>query len=244
MYALVDCNNFYASCERVFRPDLIGLPLVVLSNNDGCVIARSMEAKECGIPMGAPAFKYNELFKRHNVKIFSANYALYGDMSNRVMQTLSKYCIDQEIYSIDECFMKLDGYDFVDLKEYGLKMRQEVLKNTGIAVSVGIAPTKSLAKVANKIAKKYPVESKGCHVMHTTIQIEKALKWLDVEEVWGIGLQHAKRLFQLGVDTAYDFTKLSDSWIQKHLSIVGVRLKRDLLGIPTLDLEEIESKKT
>jgi DNA polymerase V len=243
MYALIDCNNFYASCERVFRPDLIGLPIVVLSNNDGCVIARSNEAKDCGIPMGAPAFQYTELFKKHNVQVFSANFALYGDMSNRVMQTLSNYCIDQEIYSIDECFMKLDGYDFLELKEYGIKMRQEVFDNTGIQVSVGIAPTKSLSKVANRIAKKYPELSKGCHVMRTTNQIEKALKWLDIEDVWGIGRQHAKRLFKLGVDNAYDFTKLSDQWVQKNLSIVGLRLKRDLSGIPTLDLEEVENKK-
>ncbi|WP_160068397.1 Y-family DNA polymerase [Sphingobacterium bovisgrunnientis] len=243
MYALIDCNNFYASCERVFRPDLIGLPIVVLSNNDGCVIARSNEAKDCGIPMGAPAFQYTELFKKHNVQVFSANFALYGDMSNRVMQTLSNYCIDQEIFSIDECFMKLDGYDFLELKEYGIKMRQEVFDNTGIQVSVGIAPTKSLSKVANRIAKKYPELSKGCHVMRTTNQIEKALKWLDIEDVWGIGRQHAKRLFKLGVDNAYDFTKLSDQWVQKNLSIVGLRLKRDLSGIPTLDLEEVENKK-
>lgn len=243
MYALIDCNNFYASCERVFRPDLIDLPIVVLSNNDGCVIARSNEAKDCGIPMGAPAFQYTELFKKHNVQVFSANFALYGDMSNRVMQTLSNYCIDQEIYSIDECFMKLDGYDFLELKEYGIKMRQEVFDNTGIQVSVGIAPTKSLSKVANRIAKKYPELSKGCHVMRTTNQIEKALKWLDIEDVWGIGRQHAKRLFKLGVDNAYDFTQLSDQWVQKNLSIVGLRLKRDLSGIPTLDLEEVENKK-
>jgi DNA polymerase V len=243
MYALIDCNNFYASCERVFRPDLNGIPIVVLSNNDGCVIARSNEAKACGIPMGAPAFQYRELFKQHNVQVFSANFALYGDMSNRVMQTLSNYCIDQEIYSIDECFMKLDGYDFVDLKEDGIKMREEVFRNTGIQVSLGIAPTKSLAKVANRIAKKYPNESRGCHVMRSAAQIEKALKWLEIEDVWGIGRQHAKRLFSLGMDTAYDFTQLSDQWVQKNLSIVGLRLKRDLSGIPTLDLEEVESKK-
>jgi len=243
MFALIDCNNFYASCERVFRPDLIGLPIVVLSNNDGCVIARSNEAKDCGIPMGAPAFQYSEVFKKYNVQVFSANFALYGDMSNRVMQTLSNYSIDQEIYSIDECFMKLDGYDYVDLKEYGIKMRQKVYDNTGIHVSVGIAPTKSLAKVANRIAKKYPEQSKGCHVMQTAVQIEKALKWLDIEDVWGIGRQNAKRLFQIGVDTAYDFTLLSDQWVQKNLSIVGLRLKRDLSRIPTLDLQEVEIKK-
>ena len=244
MYALIDCNNFYASCERVFRPDLNGLPIVVLSNNDGCVIARSNEAKACGIPMGAPAFQYDELFKKNNVQVFSANFALYGDMSNRVMKTLSQYCIEHEIYSIDECFMKLDGYEeHFDLKAYGIKMREDVFNNTGIQVSVGMAPTKSLAKVANRIAKKYPTESKGCHVMRSKEQIEKALKWLDIEDVWGIGRQHAKRLFQLGVDTAYDFIQLNDQWIQKHLSIVGLRLKRDLSGIPTLDLEEIENKK-
>lgn len=244
MYALIDCNNFYASCERVFRPDLQGQPIVVLSNNDGCVIARSNEAKACGIPMGAPAFQYEKLFKQNNVQVFSANFALYGNMSNRVMQTLSRYCIDQEIYSIDECFMKLDGYDaYFDLKEHGLKMREAVFQNTGIHVSIGIAPTKSLAKVANRIAKKYPSESKGCHVMRSAEQIEKALKWLDIEDVWGIGRQHAKRLFQIGVDTGYDFTQIPDEWVQKHLSIVGLRLKRDLSGIPTLDLEELENKK-
>src|SRR5690606_11752298 len=151
--------------------------------------------------------------------------------------------IDQEIYSIDECFMKLDGYDFVNLKEYGVNMREKVFRNTGIQVSVGIAPTKSLAKVANRIAKKYPKESNGCHVMCTHSQIDKALKWVEIEDVWGIGRQHAKRLFTLGVDTAYDFTQLSNQWVQKNLSIVGLRLKRDLSGIPTLDLEEVENKK-
>lgn len=242
MYALIDCNNFYASCERVFRPDLNGKPIVVLSNNDGCVIARSNEAKDCGIPMGAPAFQYQELFKQHGIQVFSANFPLYGDMSQRVMSILGQYCIEQEIYSIDECFMKLDGYDYIDLKSHGEQMREEVYRCTGIPISVGIAPTKALAKVANRIAKKYPKESKGCHVMRTQQQIDKALKWLDVEDVWGIGRKHALRLFKLGIDTAYDFVHMDPKWVQKHMSIVGLRLQRDLSGVPTLDLEETAAK--
>lgn len=242
MYALIDCNNFYASCERVFRPDLNGKPIVVLSNNDGCVIARSNEAKACGIPMGAPAFQYNELFQQHGIQVFSANFPLYGDMSHRVMSILSNYCIEQEIYSIDECFMKLDGYDYIDLKSYGEQMREEVHRCTGIPISVGIAPTKALAKVANRIAKKYPKESRGCHLMQTQQQIDKALKWLDVEDVWGIGRKHALRLFKLGIDSAYDFVHMDPKWVQKHMSIVGLRLQRDLSGVPTLGLEEVADK--
>lgn len=153
MFALIDCNNFYASCERVFRPDLNGKPVVVLSDNDGCVIARSNEAKAIGIPMGAPAFENEQLFKRHNVYVFSANFALYGDMSNRVMNILSEYSPDIEIYSIDEAFLKLNGFEFYDLQEYGENIRQKVVKWTGIPISVGVAPTKALAKVANRIAK-------------------------------------------------------------------------------------------
>ena len=153
MYALIDCNNFYASCERVFRPDLNGKPIVVLSNNDGCVIARSNEAKELGIPMGAPAFEYESLFKKQNVHVFSANFALYGDMSNRVMSILSDYSPEMEIYSIDECFLKLTGFEHYNLLDYGQQMRQKVVKWTGVPVSVGFAPTKSLAKLANRIAK-------------------------------------------------------------------------------------------
>lgn len=242
MYALIDCNNFYASCERVFRPDLNGKPIVVLSNNDGCVIARSNEAKACGIPMGALAFQFQALFEQYNVKVFSANFALYGDMSHRVMTILGNYCTEQEIYSIDECFMKLAGYDYIDLKRYGEQMREEVFRSTGIPISVGIAPTKALAKVANRIAKKYPKESRGCHLIQTQQQIDKALKWLDVEDVWGIGHRHAMRLFKLGIDSAYDFVHMDSKWVQKHMSIVGLRLQRDLSGIPTLDLDPVEAK--
>jgi len=156
MYALVDCNNFYASVERSFDPSLNGKPVVVLSNNDGCAIARSNEAKALGIPMGAAAFEYEKLFKDNDVKVFSTNFALYGDMSNRVMKILSTYTPDVEVYSIDEIFLKLIGYQNYDLHKYGLDMKNNVLTNTRIPVSIGYAPTKALAKVANRIAKKYP----------------------------------------------------------------------------------------
>lgn len=243
MFALIDCNNFYASCERVFRPDLSRKPIVVLSNNDGCVIARSNEAKAVGIPMGAPAFEYEKLFQQHDVQVFSANFALYGDMSNRVMTILSDYSPEMEIYSIDECFLKLKGFDLFNLQTYGEDMRYKVTKWTGIPISVGIAPTKALAKVANRIAKKYPTETKGVYIIDSEERRIKALKWLKVEDVWGIGRQHSKRLNALGVKTAFDFTQLDDGFVKKQMAIVGLRLKRDLQGIPTLDLEEIGIKK-
>lgn len=243
MFALVDCNNFYASCERVFRPDLKGKPIVVLSNNDGCVIARSNEAKEIGIPMGAPAFEYEQQFTKHNVQVFSANFALYGDMSQRVMNVLSDYSPEIEFYSIDEAFLKLTGFEYFNLQEYGNEIRYKVHKWTGIPISVGIAPTKALSKLANRIAKKYPDITKGVYIIDNEEKRIKALKWLKVEDIWGIGRQHAKKLKAIDVNTAYDFTKLDDSWVKKNLAIVGLRLKRDLQGIPTLDLEEIQSKK-
>ncbi len=243
MFALIDCNNFYASCERVFRPDLNGKPIVVLSNNDGCVIARSNEAKAIGVPMGAPAFEYEKLFIEHKVHVFSTNFALYGDMSNRVMSILSEYSPDIEIYSIDECFLKLIGFEYFNLHDYGLAMRVKVGKWTGIPISVGIAPTKALAKVANRIAKKFPERTNGVYVIDSEEKRIKALKWLKIEDVWGIGRQHAKRLQARKVLTAYDFVQLSDNWVKKNLTIVGLRLKHDLQGIPTLDLEEVQNKK-
>jgi DNA polymerase V len=243
MFALIDCNNFYASCERVFRPELIGKPIVVLSNNDGCVIARSNEAKAVGIPMGAPAFEYEAIFNQHQVHVFSANFPLYGDMSQRVMSILGEYTPDIEIYSIDEAFLKLKGFERFDLQEYGKDMQRRVTQWTGIPVSVGIAPTKALAKVANRIAKKFPKETQSSYLINSEEKRIKALKWLQIEDVWGIGRQHAKRLRAVGVQTAYDFTQLHDSWVQQHMSIVGLRLKRDLQGTPTLDLELLQPKK-
>ena len=243
MFALVDCNNFYASCERVFRPDLNGKPIVVLSNNDGCVIARSNEAKDLGIPMGAPAFEYEKVFQQQKVNVFSANFALYGDMSHRVMSVLSDYSPDMEIYSIDECFLSLKGFEFFNLQEYGMLMRNKVVKWTGIPISVGIAPTKALSKVANRIAKKFSERTKGVYIIDSEESRIKALKWLKVEDVWGIGRQHAKRLQAQGVKTAYDFTLLNDAFVRKQMSIVGLRLKHDLQGIPTLNLDEVQPKK-
>jgi DNA polymerase V len=165
MFALVDCNNFYASCQRVFEPHLIGKPIVVLSNNDGCVIARSNEAKALGIPMGAAAFEYKKLFEDNNVFVYSSNYALYGDMSSRVMNLLMNYSPDIEIYSIDEAFLKFKGFELFNLEEIGHRMRYTVTKGTGIPISVGFAPTKALAKVANKIAKKFPDRTKSVYVI-------------------------------------------------------------------------------
>lgn len=243
MFALIDCNNFYASCERVFRPDLNGKPVVVLSNNDGCVIARSNEAKALGIPMGAPAFQYEDVFVKHNVHVFSANFALYGDMSHRVMTILSEYSPEIEIYSIDEAFLNLDGLEHLNLLDYGNKIRNRVLRWTGIPISIGIAPTKALAKVANKIAKKFPEKTSGVYILDDQEKITKALKWLAVEDVWGIGRRHSKRLKAIGVKTAYDFIQLDDNYVKRKMTIVGLRLKRDLQGIPTIQMEDIHAKK-
>lgn len=243
MFALIDCNNFYASCERVFRPDLIGKPIVVLSNNDGCVIARSNEAKDLGVPMGAPAFEYQELFKTKQIHVFSANFALYGDMSNRVMRIISDFAPEIEIYSIDECFLKLNGFDLFDLEKYGAAMRKKVLQWTGIPVSIGIAPTKALSKVANRIAKKYTAQTGGVYFIQNEAQRIKALKWLKIEDVWGIGKQYAQRLVDAGVYNAFDFTQLDEQWIRRNFSVVGLRLQKDLKGIPALDLAIEQAKK-
>lgn len=243
MYALIDCNNFYASCERVFNPSLNGKPVVVLSNNDGCVIARSNEAKALGIPMGAPAFEYKKTFEKYNINVFSSNYALYGDMSSRVMNLLSEFTPEVEIYSIDEAFLKFIGFDFFNFQEIGLQMKRRVTKGTGIPISIGFAPTKALSKVANRIAKKFSERTNGIYVIDSEEKRIKALKWLSIEDVWGIGRKHAKRLKALQIYNAYQFTQLSDDWVRKNMSVVGLRLKHDLEGKPTLDLETTANKK-
>ena len=176
MFALVDCNNFYASCERVFNPNLIGKPVAILSNNDGCVISRSDEAKALGLPMGAPIFKWESFCKANNVTVLSSNYPLYGDMSSRVMSILKQYSPEVEVYSIDESFLYFKGFDNYDLTKYGLEIKSRILKWTGIPTCVGIAPTKALSKVANKIARKYPNQTKGVYVMDTEEKRIKALK--------------------------------------------------------------------
>lgn len=243
MFALVDCNNFYASCERVFRPDLNHQPIVVLSNNDGCVIARSNEAKALGIPMGAPAFKYKQVFQEKSIHVFSSNYALYGDMSKRVMHMLKTFTPEIEVYSIDEAFLKFTGFESYDLQAYAKEIQQKVTKGTGIPISIGIGPTKALAKVANKIAKKFSEKTGFVHIISTDLLRIKALKWTKVQDVWGIGRQLAKRLQVHSIYTAYDFTQLPENWVAKQLSVVELRLQRELQGIPTLTLEEVSTKK-
>jgi len=243
MFALVDCNNFYASCERVFQPHLESKPVVILSNNDGCVIARSNEAKDLGIPMGAPAFKYRSFFKQQGVQVFSSNYPLYGDMSSRVMSILEKYSPNIEVYSIDEVFLQFKGFDLFDLEQEGYKMRKQVRQWTGIPVSVGIAPSKALAKIANKIAKKFAKKTGGVYCIDNEEKRIKALKWTKISDVWGIGRQHCKRLEALGISNAWEFTLLPNDWVKKHLSILGLRLKKDLEGISSIQLEEVVSSK-
>ncbi|MGY0391408.1 Y-family DNA polymerase [Bizionia sp. KMM 8389] len=243
MYALVDCNNFYASCERAFNPGLNGKPIVILSNNDGCVIARSDEAKALGLPMGAPIFKWESFCKANQIQIFSSNYALYGDMSSRVMKILQQFTPDVEVYSIDEAFLQFKGFDNYDFKDYGIQMRKRILKWTGIPTSVGVAPTKALSKVANKIARKFPKETQGVYVIDSEEKRIKALKWLDIEDVWGIGRRLSKRLKEKQIHKAYQFTQLSDAWVRKHFSITELKLKKDLEGVESMLLDEVVNKK-
>ncbi len=243
MFALVDCNNFYASCERVFQPQWEGKPIVILSNNDGCVIARSNEAKALGIAMGAPAFQYQKQFEQQRVKVFSSNYPLYGDMSSRVMSILERYTPNIEIYSIDEAFLEFRGFDLFNIEEEGKKMRKQVHQWTGIPISVGIAPSKALAKIANKIAKKFASKTKGVYSIDTEQKRINALKWTKIEDVWGVGRKHRAHLEAMGIESAWQFTLLHDNWIRKQMSVLGLRLKKDLLGIPAIQLEEIQLPK-
>jgi DNA polymerase V len=244
MYALVDCNNFYASCERVFQPQLIGQPIVVLSNNDGCVIARSYEAKDLGIPMGAPEFEYRALIKKHGVHVFSSNYALYGDMSARVMKILEGFTPHVEVYSIDEAFLNFEGMTIPDYHAYGIQMRKRVQKWLSIPICVGFAPSKALAKIANKIAKKFPERTGGSYVIDSEAKRIKALKWTNIEDVWGIGFRLTKKMKARKILTAYDFTLPEhEAYIQKEMGVVGNRLRLELLGHSILELEEPKDKK-
>ena len=243
MFALVDCNNFYASCERVFNPSLRGKPVAVLSNNDGCVIARSDEAKALGLPMGAPAFKYKSFFKVNKVEVFSSNYPLYGDMSSRVMRILQQFTPDVEVYSIDEAFLHFHGFDNYDFDFYGDTIRKRILKWTGIPTCVGIAPTKALAKVANKIARKFPKETGGVYVIDNEAKRLKALKWTPIEKVWGIGYALHKRLVEKQCKTAFDFIQLPDLWVRQSFSITEWKLKKDLEGISKIKMEQVKTKR-
>lgn len=244
MYALVDCNNFYASCERVFQPKYSGKPVVILSNNDGCVISRSNEAKDLGVPMGAPEFKIRELLKEKNIKVFSSNYPLYGDLSNRVMKILEGFTPNVEIYSIDEAFLNFDGMSVSDYHDYGIQMKSRVQKWVGIPVCVGFAPTKALSKVANRIAKKFQDRTQGIYVIDIDEKRIKALKWTKIEDVWGIGRRLTKKMMAHNILTAYDFTKPQhESWIRKEMGVIGMRLKYELEGKSVLDLEPIREQK-
>ncbi len=243
MFALVDCNNFYASCERVFNPNLHQKPIAILSNNDGCVISMSDEAKKLELPFGAPIFKWEQFCKEKKITILSSNYPLYGDMSTRVMNILTQFSPDIEVYSIDESFLQLNGFENYDLKEYATQIRSRVLKWTGIPTCVGIAPTKALSKVANKIARSNLKQSKGICVIDCEENRIKALKWTKIGNVWGIGRRLKKRLQAKGCQTAYDFTQLPSDWVLKNFSIVEWRLQKDLLGISKIPLEEVSSKK-
>jgi DNA polymerase V len=244
MYALVDCNNFYASCERVFQPQYNGKPVVILSNNDGCVISRSNEAKEVGVPMGAPEFKIRELIKEKNIKVFSSNYPLYGDLSNRVMKTLEAFTPNLEIYSIDEAFLNFDGMSIPNYHDYGIQMKKRVQRWVGIPVCVGFAPTKALSKVANRIAKKFQDRTQGIYVIDTEEKRIKAIKWTKIEDVWGIGRRLTKKMMAHNILTAYDFTKPQhEAWIRKEMGVIGMRLKYELEGKSVLDLEPIREQK-
>lgn len=242
MFTLCDCNNFFVSCERVFNPSLNGKAVVVLSNNDGCVIARSNEAKALGIKMGQPFYQLRELLSQQQVTALSSNFALYGDMSRRVMNTLKQFAPAIEVYSIDEAFLYLAGMDEATLKEAGEHIAKTVRKHTGIPVSIGIAPTKTLAKVAAKLCKQYSA-LKGSCMMHRPQDIEKVLRSFPIGEVWGIGRRYAKMLNSLEIHTAWQFTQLPEEWVHKKMRIVGVRTWEELRGTPRIKLETVRADK-
>lgn len=242
MFGLCDCNNFYASCERVFNPSLEGVPVIVLSNNDGCIIARSNEAKALGIAMGAPYFQSKELIEKHQVRVFSSNYALYGDMSNRVMTLLKQMCPAVEVYSIDEAFIDFSGLTKEQIQLLGEKITTDIRKGVGIPVSIGIAPTKTLAKVASKLCKKYP-RLKGCCLMYRPEDITKVLSTFPIEDIWGIGRRYARRLQSMGIVTAGQFCQIPESWVKTNMGIVGVRIWRELHGESCIELEDAVSAK-
>ncbi|MES2240277.1 MAG: Y-family DNA polymerase [Bacteroidota bacterium] len=246
MYALVDCNNFYSSCERVFQPELNGKAIAVLSNNDGCVISRSYEAKAAGIPMGAPAFQIKDLVKEKDVKLFSSNYALYGDLSRRVMAILNQFTPNIEIYSIDEAFLNFDGLNIADYNNYGLQIKRRVRKWVGIPVCIGFAETKALSKVANKIAKEFQDRTQGVYVIDSEEKRIKALNWTKIEDVWGIGYRTTKKAKLRNINTALDFIQPQhEAWIKREMGVIGLRLKSELEGKSVLDLEPIiEQKKS
>ncbi|EHZ0237063.1 Y-family DNA polymerase [Salmonella enterica] len=244
MFALVDVNSFYASCEAAFRPDLKGRPVVVLSNNDGCVIARNAEAKRAGVKMGDPYFKQKDLFRRYGVVCFSSNYELYADMSSRVMSTLEAMSPRCEIYSIDEAFCDLTGVrNCRVLQEFGQELKDAVYQNTGLAVGVGIAQTKTLAKLANHAAKKWQRQTGGVVDLSNQDRQRKLMAALPVDEVWGVGRRISKKLEAMGIKTVLDLADTDIRFIRKHFNVVLERTVRELRGEPCLELEEFAPSK-
>ena len=236
MYALADCNNFFVSGERAFRPDLEGRPVIVLSRNDGCAIARSNEAKRIGIKMGDPLFKIRDLVEQHNIAIFSTNMSLYADFSRRVRAVLRESAPFIEVYSIDEAFLDLRGIENVDFDRFAKELSARCRRFTCIPVSVGVAPTKTLAKIAAELCKSYPKLRGGCF-MHRPQDIEKVLKRWPIEDVWGIGRRSTPRLKAIGVNTAYDFTQLSEHYVRREMGVTGLRTWRELRGTPAIEFE-------
>ncbi|MBO7311550.1 MAG: Y-family DNA polymerase, partial [Alistipes sp.] len=236
MFALADCNNFFVSCERVFRPELNGRPVIVLSSNDGCAIARSNEAKALGIKMGDPLFKIRDIVRRNDVTIFSSNMALYADFSRRIRMILREYAPHIEVYSIDEAFLDLRGVDNNDFDAFAKDLSLQCRRLTGIPVSVGVAPTKTLAKIAAELCKHYPKLRGGCF-MHKAADIEKVLRKTPIEDVWGIGRRTTPRLKAKGVTTAYDFSRLPKEWVKRNMGINGLRTWQELNGIPAIGFE-------
>lgn len=237
IFALVDCNSFYCSCEKVFNPSLNNKPVIVLSNNDGCAVSRTDEAKDLGIQMGAVYFQIKELVKKHGVKVFSSNYTLYGDMSARVMQVLSTFTPEIEIYSIDEAFLSFRGMNSYDLNNYAKEIRKTVLQYTGIPTCIGIGPTKVLSKIANKLAKKDKNKTLGVFNLCDEDFKFKNLKSFPVEDIWGIGRQSAKKLHLHKIKTAHDLMTADPEHIRKFLTVVGARIVEELRGNSCIDLE-------
>mgnify|MGYP001496971830 CR=1 FL=1 len=240
--ALIDCNNFYASCERIFNPKLIGKPIVVLSNNDGCIIARSKEAKKLGIKMGEPYFKAKNIIEKNKVEVFSSNYSLYGDISQRVMETLSSFSSEVEIYSIDEAFLGLNGFENYELQTYCNHIRQTINKWVGIPVSIGVGPTKTLSKIANNLAKKNS-NYKGVCILENKIEIKKALQQTSIEDVWGIGRRLSIFLKKYNINTAHNFSEMDRGWVRKNMGVVGEKTYLELNGVSCLDLDLVPSDK-
>lgn len=240
LYAIADCNSFYVSCERVFRPDLRDKPVVVLSNNDGCVVAISSEAKAVGIKRGDPFFKVKDLIDRSKTAVFSSNYTLYADMSARVMSTIREEIGEIDIYSIDECFFEVSGIQ--DYEEFCRRLRRKILKNTGIPVSIGIAPTRTLAKVASKFAKQFAGYMGACAIDSEEKRI-KALSIFPVDDVWGIGFASSAKLRNMGIDTALKFSQLSEGYVRNLMHKPGVETRSELLGFDCVDISEPSLKK-